>query len=314
MKKISIIICVLVVTLGKVFAQNSINTYKYILVPKQYEFQKSPDNYQINSLTKFLFERAGFTTLYIDDLFPEDLALDRCSALTAIVKNNSGMLSTKLNIELVDCFNKTVFSTNEAKSKIKDYKKAFQDAIRKAFKDIEALDYKYSPEVILEEKSVTPIVTNIKKSVEQKELNIVEKDKVAEAIKELPKKEVLVEKEAKEPIDKLVITKKTDKKIISKPIVNVNEKVTQSIVKTIEGNYDVENWGKSKIVKKGDDYSFIGGDENFEFATIYKTSKPTIYIIKWLAFKQPQLLEINADGNLNVDMGNGKKVYKRITQ
>ena len=47
------------------FAQKNINNYKFIIVPKQYEFQKSEDSYQINSLTKFLFERDGFITFFM---------------------------------------------------------------------------------------------------------------------------------------------------------------------------------------------------------------------------------------------------------
>lgn len=68
----------LIFSFSILFAQKSINSYKYILVPKQYEFQKSADQYQLNSLTKFLFERAGFTVLFTDESFPVDLSNNRC--------------------------------------------------------------------------------------------------------------------------------------------------------------------------------------------------------------------------------------------
>ena len=136
------------------FAQKYINNYKFIIVPKQYEFQKSEDSYQINSLTKFLFERDGFITFFSTDAFPAELANNSCMALKAMIKNNSGMLNTKLKIDLVDCYNNVVFSTNEAKSKEKNYKKAYQETIRMAFEDIDALNYTYSPENISEAKNV----------------------------------------------------------------------------------------------------------------------------------------------------------------
>ena len=67
-----------------------------------------------------------------------------------------------------------------------------------------------------------------------------------------------------------------------------------------------------RIAKSDSEYSVIGGDENVAFATIYKTSKPNIYIIKWRAFNQPQLVEVDENGNLNVDSVNGKKIYNKI--
>ena len=154
MNKSILIAFLLIFSTSIAFAQKNVNNYKYIIVPKQYEFQKSEDKYQINSLTKFLFERAGFIAYFSTDKFPEELANNGCMALKAIVKNNSGMLSTKLNIELVDCYNNIVFSTSEAKSKEKEYKKAYQAAIRKAFEDIEALNYSYNSKNISEAKNI----------------------------------------------------------------------------------------------------------------------------------------------------------------
>ena len=57
MRKI-IILLVLTISINSVFAQKSVNNYKYIVVPHQFEFLRSPDQYQLNSLAKFLFEKA----------------------------------------------------------------------------------------------------------------------------------------------------------------------------------------------------------------------------------------------------------------
>lgn len=145
-----------------IFAQKKVNNYKYIIVPNKFDFVNTVDQYQTSSLTKFLFNKASFNALLEDEKLNEDLASDRCLALTSIVNSNSNMFSTKVTIVLKDCFNNVVFTSKEGKSKNKDYKKAYHEAIRSAFKSIETLNYKYVP--VKKEKSTnlvseTPIVT-----------------------------------------------------------------------------------------------------------------------------------------------------------
>ncbi len=55
------------------------------------------------------------------------------------------MFTTKSIVELRDCSNKIIFSSKEGKSKDKEYKKAYHEAIRNAFKSIQSLKYKYIP-------------------------------------------------------------------------------------------------------------------------------------------------------------------------
>jgi len=120
-----------------IFSQNKINEYKYIIVDKQFDFVKEPDKFQTSSITKFLFNKEGF--------IPQDLLANRCLALKATVKDASNMFKTKSKIQLLDCFNKVVFTSNEGVSKIKDYKKAYHEAIRSAFVSIKSLNYNYKP-------------------------------------------------------------------------------------------------------------------------------------------------------------------------
>jgi hypothetical protein len=283
-----------------VFAQNSIDSYKYILVPKQYEFQSSADQYQINSLTKFLFSKAGFTTLYTDDQFPTDLASNRCLSLKAVIKDDSGMFKTKVIINFIDCTNKVVYSTTETFSKNKDFKKAYHDAIRKNFVEIEELNYTYTapesmPKVAMKEEKI--VVT--KPVVAQEEEKVV-KPKVAEQKGEkLTKQFKNIKIENKQIVEKKVSKKTTSVNI--KPTIN-----------SILGTFLIGKWGTCKIINKNGNYSVLGGDENFEFAVIYKTSKPNFYIIKWTAYKQPQLLQLDSDGNLNIDLENSVITYNRI--
>lgn len=282
---------VFIFSCASLIAQENLNSYKYILVPKQYEFQKGIDQYQINSLTKFLFNRAGFTALFVDDSYPEDFASNRCLGLKAVVRDNSGMFKTKLMIDFIDCNNRVVYSTIETISKIKDFKGSYHDAIRKNFVEIEALNYKYTKA----QTTTEPIVI---KKVEEPKV-------VAEVVEAIV--EPVVEKE-------IPITKVKVKKTIENPV--LKEVSTTPLVKqasdVIEGNYEIGEWGRCTVVKKNDNYAVLGGDENFEFGLIYKTSKPTIYIVKWTAYKQPQLLELDTNGNLKVDSEKGEVTYKRV--
>ena len=93
------------------FSQTNLNNYKYVIVPKKYDFLKEEDQYRLNGLTKFLFEKYGFLTLMEGDDYPDDLLKNKCLALNSNVINDSGIFKTKLKIELEDCTDKVVFTS-----------------------------------------------------------------------------------------------------------------------------------------------------------------------------------------------------------
>ena len=126
-------------------AQSSVNDYKYIVVPKQFDFLQSKDQYQTSSLTKFLFNKYGYTVFFDDDDLPKDLSENRCLGLSAQVKSLKGFLITRLQIDLVDCNNNIVMSSDVGETKVKEYSKSYQLAIRDAFKTYQNIDYKYVP-------------------------------------------------------------------------------------------------------------------------------------------------------------------------
>ncbi len=186
------LVIVLVIISNTIFSQQSLNNYKYVIVPKKYDFLKSEDKYQVNSLTKFLFKKEGFNTLFDSDVKPQELVNNPCSALVSRVKKNSTMFTTKLVIELVNCRNEIVHTSTEGRSKQKDYKKAYQEALRKAFESISSLDYKYNPlkvpsvakkdEIVVEQKT-----TDIVKEVIPVE---VEKEEIKEVVEEVETLEI----------------------------------------------------------------------------------------------------------------------------
>lgn len=126
-------------------AQSSIDDYKYVIVPNKFDFLKSNDQYQLNSLTEFLFKKHGFTVLMEDDVYPNDLASNYCLALKSNVLDYGGMFKTKLKIELKNCNNKIIFTSEVGETREKEFKKAYALALRSAFNSFEAISYKYEP-------------------------------------------------------------------------------------------------------------------------------------------------------------------------
>lgn len=139
----------LMFTVG-IHSQSNLNEFKYIIVPKKYDFLKESDQYQLNSLTKFLFKKEGFTVYFDDDILPNELAQNRCLSLLTNVRNDSNLFRTKLIVELKDCNNKIVYSSNEGTSKKKEYKVAYHEALREAFQSFKALSYSYKPKQVIE--------------------------------------------------------------------------------------------------------------------------------------------------------------------
>ena len=125
-------------------AQTSINDFKYVSVPESYSFLKLKDQYQLNSLTIFLFEKNKFTVLNSFQNYPSDLAQNRCLLLKSDVISKKGFLKTKLQLVLTDCRDNIVFSSEIGQSKLKEYKKAFQEALRGAFVSVGDLNYTYN--------------------------------------------------------------------------------------------------------------------------------------------------------------------------
>jgi hypothetical protein len=126
--------------------------FKYIIVPNKFDFLKKSNQYQTSSLTKFLLQKKGFRVFLSTDSLPVDLLQNRCLALTAIVSDASGVLIVKNKIALQDCFGTLVYASKFGKSKEKEYKKAYHEAIRKAYATMTDLKFVYKPEREVDEK------------------------------------------------------------------------------------------------------------------------------------------------------------------
>ena len=128
-------------------AQNpNLNDYSYVVVPEQFDFLNQKDKYQLNSMTKYYFEKSGFNA-YLADESPN---ANRCDGLYVNVEELSSIFGTKLQIVLKDCKENEIYRGQEGKSKYKEFNKTYQDALRKAFKSIEALHVNQKEVVLLE--------------------------------------------------------------------------------------------------------------------------------------------------------------------
>ncbi|MDY8134438.1 hypothetical protein [Aquimarina sp. 2201CG5-10] len=175
------------------FGQGNINDYKYIIVPEGYVFLKKNDSYQLNSLTRFLFKKQGYDAFMRGEKMPEDLIVNGCKALRVNVKKESGLFATKLIIELLDCNSNVVYTSGVGSSREKEYKKAYQEALRGAFKSIELLKYEYngSKEVenIRKKESIASETGN--KVVAKQKQNLPKPEKEIKAPKPLKKESVV---------------------------------------------------------------------------------------------------------------------------
>ncbi|CAN1533682.1 hypothetical protein MCEGE10_01487 [Flavobacteriaceae bacterium] len=141
MKKYIILLVVLASSLG--FSQ-TVNDYKYAIVPSKFAFLKEKDQYRLNTLTKLLMDKYGFVTFFDTDILPVEVAENNCNKVFVEVQSNGNMFMTKLSVVLKDCKNTILFKSVEGKSREKEYQTSYNQALREAFNSFETLGYKYN--------------------------------------------------------------------------------------------------------------------------------------------------------------------------
>ena len=141
MKKVLFLLLFLLTSLS--FSQ-SLNDYKYAIVPSKFEFIKEKDQYRLNTLTKLLMEKYGFITYFDTDILPNEVVENNCNKVYVDVKSNGNLFVTKLTVVLKDCKNAVVYTSVEGRSREKELQVAYTQALREAFTSFEKLDYKYS--------------------------------------------------------------------------------------------------------------------------------------------------------------------------
>lgn len=160
---------------GSIFSQD-LNDYKYIIVPESYDILGKTNQYQLNALTKFLFEKQGFETIMKSEAWPEDLQKNPCLGVSPVLVEDSGLFVTKVAIQLQDCKGTIIYKTRDGRSKQKEFEAAYQESLKDAFQDLANLQYKYTPNSNIAEtaqvrKNNTTIQSEEKISISEDEVN-----------------------------------------------------------------------------------------------------------------------------------------------
>src|SRR6476620_2075949 len=120
MKKLILVALVMWSSVG--ICQQSINDYKYALVPAKFDFLDEADQYKLNTYTKMFLQKYGFETYFNNETLPEEAATYNCNKVYVDVLDNSNIRNTKLTVVLKDCRNNVIFTSAEGKSAEKQYK------------------------------------------------------------------------------------------------------------------------------------------------------------------------------------------------
>jgi hypothetical protein len=140
MKKYLLLFLFFVVSIVKA---QSVNEYKYAIVPAKFSFLNEVNQYRLNNLCKLYLEKYGFVAYYDTDVLPIEIASTNCNRIYFDVENSSSMFVSKLTIVLKDCKNTILFKSEIGKSKEKEYAVAYNEALRDAFLSIDKLNYHY---------------------------------------------------------------------------------------------------------------------------------------------------------------------------
>lgn len=129
----------------------SLNDYKYAIVPAKFTFLKEKDQYRMNMLTKMFMEKYGFITYFDSDILPAEVAENNCNRVFVDVQSNGGFFTSKIVVTLKDCRNAVIFTSAEGKSREKDLQISFNQALREAFNSFDNLDLKSNRTTITEQ-------------------------------------------------------------------------------------------------------------------------------------------------------------------
>lgn len=244
-KKVSILI-VFILAVNVCSSQNSINDYKYVIVPNSYEFTKEPDQFKLNSLSKFLFNKYGFVALMNDEPLPQELINNGCLTLHADVIKDPSIFKTKLQIELKNCRKEVVFLSRVGESREKNYQVAYNLALREAFDSFETLNYQYKPSKNSDIIEDTTENASAQKEIKrlQEEVKILKQEKQVDVVQNTPKETI------------------PEPKTIAKPNLNVSQVFTAKL--KYEGVFA---------------YDLIDGSGLIAYTIIF-SGKEDVYIVK----------------------------------
>jgi hypothetical protein len=154
MSKNLIVLFFFLSVIPKSFSQTNMSNYSFVIVPERFNFLNEDDKYQLNSIAEFLFNKHGFHA-FKSDMTPNT---KRCDGLYADVVNVTAMLKTKLVLILRDCNGFEVYRSPEGVTRLKKFKQAHQDALRRAFEYFDGMEVKQKEIVYFDNDATTEAI------------------------------------------------------------------------------------------------------------------------------------------------------------
>lgn len=300
-------------------AQNELNAFKYIIIPRKYDFLKTENQYRLNTITKHLFDKAGYLTLIQGNEYPDDVIANPCIAATANVIDESKAFTTKVRVELKNCYDKVVYTSEQGTSKIKEYDKTYRDALEKSFVSIQELDYVYDPNLLIN-----------RNEEEQNKAAVVPVAVATEPAASEPAKAQETSLEPMEPVTSNKAVPAAVAAVSVAPKETNSEKEKEQELATAEAPKEPETIEFSTAKSyKNDNISFFlieqnnvlvayvidSKNENYKkgqtIGTFEKTSLPNVYRVAWKK-KEQDIDETTAyfdeQGNLKIDIHREGKI------
>lgn len=296
------------------FGQDELNGFKYIIIPKSYDFLKEENQYRLNTLTKYLFDKKGYTTLLKGAEYPDDLMANPCIAATADLVNKSNMFTTKVTLVLRNCHDQLVFSGAEGRSKIKEYEQSYNEALRKSFVAYDTIIHTYDPSLALNAGMVQSQANA--QSVE----NVPQAEEVVVAAAVTPEKSETLEvqetpKTSTVAVAAVPVVVKEEQPDVKEEQLEAKEAPASDPV--IARSYKNENISFFLIDQNGKLTAYVGesNNENYKkgemIGTFEKTSLPNVYRVSWKK-KNQDIDETTAyfddQGNLKIDIHRNGKI------
>ena len=119
-------------------AQN-LNEYKYAILPSKFTFSKEENAHNLNAISKMYLQKYGFETYFHNEAAPDEFILSYCNKIFVDVTENSSIFITKLKITIKDCKGTILATSEQGTSKEKEYRVAYNEALRMAFDNFSLL-------------------------------------------------------------------------------------------------------------------------------------------------------------------------------
>ncbi len=144
---------------GFSFSQK-LNAYKYAIIPEKLSFLNKKNQYNLNELLKFGFQKYGFEPLYDTDILPLDLSNEN-KVYVDVLENNS-IFATKVTIIIKDFRNNILFTSKEGESLEKSLEIAYNFGLRDAINSLSSLKHVYTNNIQVTILSETELVYQAK--------------------------------------------------------------------------------------------------------------------------------------------------------